>query len=140
MEPVAEIGGVRWVNDSKGTNVGATVMSLESVDGPVLLIAGGTDKGSDLTPMLDPLRKRARTMVLIGKAADRFDRFFRGKVPVERAATLEEAVRRCAEAARPGDTVLFSPACASFDQFRDYVHRGEVFREAVRALDKEAAR
>ena len=140
MEPVAEIGGVRWVNDSKGTNVGATVMSLESVDGPVLLIAGGTDKGSDLTPMLDPLRKRARTMVLIGKAADRFDRFFRGKVPVERAATLEEAVRRCAEAARPGDTVLFSPACASFDQFRDYVHRGEVFREAVRALAKEAGR
>ncbi|MBI2176830.1 MAG: UDP-N-acetylmuramoyl-L-alanine--D-glutamate ligase, partial [Candidatus Tectomicrobia bacterium] len=140
MEPVAEIGGVKWVNDSKGTNVGATIMSLESVDGPVLLIAGGTDKGSDLSPMLEPLRKRVRVMVLIGEAAGRFDRFFRGKVPVERAVTLQEAIRRCAEAARPGDTVLLSPACASFDQFRDYAHRGEVFRETVRALEKEAAR
>ncbi|MBI2132150.1 MAG: UDP-N-acetylmuramoyl-L-alanine--D-glutamate ligase, partial [Candidatus Tectomicrobia bacterium] len=140
MEPVAEIRGVKWVNDSKGTNVGATVMSLESVDGPVLLIAGGTDKGSDLSSMLEPLRKRVRVMVLIGEAAERFDRFFRGKVPVERAVTLQEAIRRCAEAARPGDTVLFSPACASFDQFRDYAHRGEVFRETVRALEKEAAR
>ncbi|MBI3024188.1 MAG: UDP-N-acetylmuramoyl-L-alanine--D-glutamate ligase [Candidatus Tectomicrobia bacterium] len=140
MEPVAEINGVKWVNDSKGTNVGATIMSLESVDGPVLLIAGGTDKGSDLSPMLEPLRKRVRAMVLIGEAAERFDRFFRGKVPVERAVTLQEAIRRCAEAARPGDTVLFSPACASFDQFRDYAHRGEVFRETVRALEKEAAR
>ncbi|MBI3127496.1 MAG: UDP-N-acetylmuramoyl-L-alanine--D-glutamate ligase [Candidatus Tectomicrobia bacterium] len=140
MEPVAEIGGVRWVNDSKGTNVGATAMSLESVEGPVLLIAGGTDKGSDLSPMIEPMRKRVRTMVLIGEAADRFEAFFRGRVPVERAATLHEAVRRCAAAARPGDTVLLSPACASFDQFRDYAHRGDVFREAVRALAKEGAR
>ena len=140
MEPVAEVGGVRWVNDSKGTNVGATVMSLESVDGPVLLIAGGADKGSDLSPLREPLRKRVRALLLIGEAADRFEQGLRGAAPIERAGTLQEAVRRCAEAARPGDTVLLSPACASFDQFRDYAHRGDVFRGLVRALEKEAAR
>ena len=140
MEPVAEIRGVRWVNDSKGTNVGATAMSLESVEGRVLLIAGGTDKGSDLAPLLGPMRKRVRSMVLIGEAAERFARFFEGVVPIERAGTLEDAVRRCARAAEPGDTVLLSPACSSFDQFRDYAHRGEVFREAVRALEREGGR
>ncbi|MEE9273841.1 MAG: UDP-N-acetylmuramoyl-L-alanine--D-glutamate ligase [bacterium] len=137
MEPIAEIGGVRWVNDSKGTNVGATAMSLRSVEGGVLLIAGGTDKGSDLAPLEGPVRERVRRMVLIGEAAGRFARFFEGMAPIDRVGGLEEAVALCAREARPGETVLLSPACSSFDQFRDYADRGEAFRRAVQALAKE---
>jgi UDP-N-acetylmuramoylalanine--D-glutamate ligase len=137
METVGRIRGVQWVNDSKGTNVGATSRSLESIEGRVLLIAGGTDKGSDLSPLAEPVKERVRRMYLIGDAADRFARFFEGLVPLERAGRLEEAIRRCADEAKEGETVLLSPACSSFDQFRDYEHRGDVFRGAVRALGKE---
>ena len=139
MEIVAEVGGATWVNDSKGTNVGATAMSIQSIEGGVLLIAGGTDKGSDLLPLLGPVRERVRKMYLIGAAAERFGEFFGEIVPVEMAGTLEEAVRRCAAEARAGDTVLLSPACSSFDQFRDFEHRGDAFREMVRALEGEGA-
>lgn len=137
METVGRVGGVLWVNDSKGTNVGATSKSLESVEGKVLLIAGGTDKGSDLTPLAGPVRERVRKMYLIGDAADRFAHFFEDLVPLDRAGTLEVAIRRCAKEAREGETVLLSPACSSFDQFRDYEHRGDIFRQSVRALEKE---
>ncbi|MFC1490992.1 UDP-N-acetylmuramoyl-L-alanine--D-glutamate ligase [Nitrospinota bacterium] len=138
MEIVGRIGGVTWVNDSKGTNVGATVMSLLSVEGGVLLIAGGTDKGSDLAPLLGPVRDRVRKMFLIGEAAERFAGCFEGVVPVDRAGTLSEAVSRCAKEAREGETVMLSPACSSFDQFRDFEHRGDAFREMARALGKES--
>ena len=134
MEVVGEAGGVRWVNDSKGTNVGATAMSLESVAGDVLLIAGGVDKGSDLAPMRPWVEKKVRRMILIGEAAERFGRFFDGCAPVVYAKTLDEAVRIAHEEAREGDTVLLSPACSSFDQFRDYAHRGDAFRQMVREL------
>ena len=134
MEIVGEAGGVRWVNDSKGTNVGATAMSLESVAGDVLLIAGGVDKGSDLSPMRVWVEKKVRRMILIGEAAERFGRFFGGCAPVVFAKTLDEAVRIAHEEARAGDTVILSPACSSFDQFRDYAHRGDAFRQMVREL------
>ncbi|MEE9255559.1 MAG: UDP-N-acetylmuramoyl-L-alanine--D-glutamate ligase [bacterium] len=140
MEIVARIGGVTWVNDSKGTNVGATAMSLLSVASGVLLIAGGTDKGSDLSPLIEPVRSRVRKMFLIGEAADRFKGFFEGVVPVDCVGTLEEAVRRSASEAKEGETVLLSPACSSFDQFRDYAHRGDAFREIVQALEGEPGR
>lgn len=139
MEVVGRIGGVTWINDSKGTNVGATAMSLMSAEGGVWLIAGGTDKGTDLAPMLGPARDRVRGMFLIGEAADRFARFFEGEVAVERTGTLGEAVRRAANLAREGETVLLSPACSSFDQFRDFEHRGDIFREMVQELSKGAA-
>ena len=134
MEVVGEMGGVRWVNDSKGTNVGATAMSLESVTGDVLLIAGGVDKGGDLTPLRTGVERKVRRMILIGEAAERFGRFFDGCAPLAYAKTLDEAVRISQEDARAGDTVLLSPACSSFDQFRDYAHRGDVFREMVQEL------
>ena len=134
MEVVGEMGGVRWVNDSKGTNVGATAMSLESVTGDVLLIAGGVDKGGDLTPLRTGVERKVRRMILIGEAAERFGRFFDGCAPLAYAKTLDEAVRISQEEARAGDTVLLSPACSSFDQFRDYAHRGDTFREMVQGL------
>lgn len=134
MEVVGERGGVRWVNDSKGTNVGATAMSLESVAGDVLLIAGGVDKGSDLAPLRACVEKKVRRMILIGEAAERFGRFFGGCAPIVYANTLDEAVRIAHEDAREGDTVLLSPACSSFDQFRDYAHRGDEFREMAQGL------
>ena len=134
MEVVGERNGVRWVNDSKGTNVGATAMSLESLAANVLLIAGGTDKGGDLAPLRAVVKRKVRQMILVGEAAERFARFFHGCVPVVLAKTLDEAVRFSHEEARRGDTVLFSPACSSFDQFRDYAHRGDVFRAMVNEL------
>ena len=134
MEVVGEMNGVRWVNDSKGTNVGATAMSLESLAGSVLLIAGGVDKGSDLTPLRAMVEEKVRRMILIGEAAGRFGRFFDGCASVVCAKTLDEAVRISREEAREGDTVLLSPACSSFDQFRDYAQRGDVFRQMVQGL------
>lgn len=134
MEVVGEMNGVRWVNDSKGTNVGATTMSLKSLAGSVLLIAGGVDKGSDLTPLSAMVEKKVRRMILIGEAAGRFGRFFDGCAPIVYAKTLDEAVRISHEEAKGGDTVLLSPACSSFDQFRDYAQRGDVFRQMVQEL------
>ncbi len=134
MEFVARSGGVTWVNDSKGTNVGATAMSLMSIEGGVLLIAGGTDKGGDLSSLLGPMRERVRKLFLIGEATDRFAAFFESVTPVDLCGTLDEAVRRAAGEVRTGETVLLSPACSSFDQFRDFEHRGDVFRELARAV------
>ena len=134
MEVVGEIGDVHWVNDSKGTNVGATAMSLESVAGDVILIAGGVDKGSDLAPLRDVVEKKVRRLILIGEAAERFGRFFDGCAPIAYAESLDEAVRIASEEAREGDTVLLSPACSSFDQFRDYAHRGDAFRQMAQEL------
>ena len=136
MEIVGRIGGVTWINDSKGTNVGATVMSLKSTEGGVWLIAGGTDKCSDLAPMLGPAKERVRGMLLIGEAMDRFSRFFGGEITVERAGTLVEAVRRASNLAQDGETVLLSPSCSSFDQFKNFEHRGDVFRQMVQELSE----
>jgi UDP-N-acetylmuramoylalanine--D-glutamate ligase len=133
-EWVADLGGVRYIDDSKGTNVGATIAAVSGIDRPLVLIAGGQGKGQDFAPLAAALRGKVRHTVLIGKDAPLLAAALAGVCTLERAATLEEAVSAAAAAARPGDAVLLSPACASLDMFRDYNHRGEVFAASVRAL------
>lgn len=130
-ELVAEREGIRWINDSKGTNVGATVAALRGMDAPVVLIAGGDGKGADFSALREVCAAHARAVVLIGRDAARIDAALAGAVPTERAVDMRDAVRRAGAHARPGDVVLLSPACASFDMFRNYEHRGEAFRAAV---------
>ena len=134
IEFVREQGGITWIDDSKGTNVGAVIEALEAVSAPVILIAGGVDKGGDYAPLIEPLRRKVRRAILCGAARDRIAAAVSGAVEVELVATLGEAVERAARIGRRGDTVLLSPACSSFDQFRDYAERGNVFKELVRAL------
>jgi UDP-N-acetylmuramoylalanine--D-glutamate ligase len=132
MERVADHRGVLWYDDSKGTNAAATAKSLADLpDGRVHLILGGRAKGEDPRVLAPLVALKARRVYLIGEAADDFARALGGAAPCERAGTLERAVAAAAAAARPGDVVLLSPACASFDQFRNYAHRGERFRELV---------
>jgi len=133
VEKVAEIDGVAWYDDSKGTNVGATVAALNGFDRPVVLIAGGDGKGQDFTPLRAAVA-RARAVILIGRDAPSIEAALAGAVPCLHATSLEEAVGLARAQARPGDAVLLSPACASFDMFRNYVHRAEVFVAAVHAL------
>lgn len=130
-ECIAEKDGVRYIDDSKGTNVGATVAALRGMTRPVVLIAGGDGKGQDFSALREPVAAHARAVVLIGRDAPLIERALAGAVPVHRARDLKEAVCCAARLARVGDTVLLSPACASFDMFRDYAHRAEVFRRAV---------
>ncbi|MFQ5895508.1 MAG: UDP-N-acetylmuramoyl-L-alanine--D-glutamate ligase [Nitrospinota bacterium] len=139
LEEVARLAGVSYVNDSKGTNVGATLRSIESFEEPLVLIAGGTDKGSSLEPLRRAVRERVRLLILLGEARERFRAFFEGEVPLQVVRDLEEAVLAAQGAARPGWVVLLSPACASFDMFRDYEERGERFRGAVERLAVRAA-
>jgi len=135
MTLVDEIAGVRYVDDSKGTNIGAVEAALASSGDRVILIAGGRDKGSDFSMLENPLRRHAKHLILIGEAAERMQAALCSIVPTTRAGTMEDAVRIAAECAQPGDTVLLSPACASFDMFTSYAHRGDVFRQAVFSLD-----
>jgi UDP-N-acetylmuramoylalanine--D-glutamate ligase len=131
MELVAEADGIAYYDDSKGTNVGAVVAALDGFPRRVVLIAGGRDKGGDYAPLAEALGRVGRAAILIGEAADKMQAAFDGVLPIERAATLEAAVEAARRLARPGDAVLLSPACSSFDMFRDYAHRSEVFRGAV---------
>jgi UDP-N-acetylmuramoylalanine--D-glutamate ligase len=131
---VAEIGGVSYVDDSKGTNVGATLAAVAGMAGPLVMIAGGDGKSQDFSPLAAAFRGKVRHVVLIGRDAPQLAQALAGVCAVEFAASLPEAVRAAARAARPGDTVLLSPACASLDMFRDYAHRGAVFAESVREL------
>ena len=132
---VAEVRGVRYYDDSKGTNVGASVAALSGLaEARAVLIAGGRDKLGDYAPLVAALRDKGRALVLIGEAADRIAAAAAGALPVERAASMPEAVRRARGLARPGDVVLLSPACSSFDMFRDYKDRGDAFVRAVREL------
>ena len=129
------IGGVDFVNDSKGTNVGATVAALDGMGCKVVLIAGGLGKGQDFTPLARAARAHARAVVLIGQDAPLIERVLAdAQVPVECASSLAQAVSRSLELAQPGDTVLLSPACASMDMFRNYGHRGQCFAEEVNEL------
>jgi UDP-N-acetylmuramoylalanine--D-glutamate ligase len=132
MELVAEANGVAYFDDSKGTNVGAVVAALAGFPRPVVLIAGGRDKGGDYAPLAAALGAVGRGAVLIGEAAERIAAALPASLPVKRAASMEEAVSTAAGLARPGDAVVLSPACSSFDMFRDYAHRADVFRAAVR--------
>jgi UDP-N-acetylmuramoylalanine--D-glutamate ligase len=135
MALVSEIRGVRYYDDSKGTNVGAVVTALEGIAEPkAVLIAGGRDKEGSYAPLVEALRIRGRAVVVIGEAAERIASAVGAVVPVHRARTLDDAVRASAEIAQPGDAVLLSPACSSYDMFRDYKHRGDEFVRAVRAL------
>jgi UDP-N-acetylmuramoylalanine--D-glutamate ligase len=131
---IADIGGVRYVDDSKGTNVGATLAAVAGMPGPLVVIAGGVSKGQDFAPLAAAFKGKVRHVVLIGKDAADVERTLAGAVSSERAASMQDAVAAAARAAAPGDTVLLSPACASFDMFRDYGHRGDVFAAAVRDL------
>ena len=131
---IADRQGVAYIDDSKGTNVGATLAAVAGMPGPVVLIAGGDAKNQNFGPLATGLRGKVRHIVLIGRDAPLIARALDGVCPIERCATLPQAVQAAARAARPGDTVLLSPACASFDMFRDYAHRGEVFAEAVQEL------
>jgi len=139
LEFVADIRGVRYYNDSKATNVDATLKALEAFPGRILVILGGKDKGSDYTVLQKPLRERAILALLIGAAADKIEKQIAGSVAIERAGILERAVEAASLAARSGDVVLLAPACASFDQFENYEHRGRVFKQLVRALEKSSA-
>ena len=137
LEFVAEIAGVRFFNDSKATNVDATLKALEAFPGGLRVILGGKDKGSDFAPLAEPLRRRALEALLIGAAADKIAVPLGGVLDVERAGTLDRAVAMAFGHASPGDTVLLSPACASFDQFQNYEHRGRVFKDIVHQLEAE---
>lgn len=130
-EPIGCAGGARWYDDSKGTNVGATVAAVSGFDAPVVLIAGGDGKGADFRPLGRALRERAdriRQVVLLGRDAPAIRSLVEGRVPVADAGTMAEAVAHARRAARPGDAVLLSPACASWDMYRDYRERGQDFR------------
>lgn len=138
LEFVAEINGVRYYNDSKATNVDATLKALDAFPGRIIVILGGKDKGSDYTPLQAPLRERAILALLIGAAAAKIASQIDGAVPIERAGTLDHAVEIASQAAHAGDVVLLAPACASFDQFQNYEHRGQVFKALVHELQQRA--
>jgi len=131
---VASIQGVEWYDDSKGTNVGATVAAVQGMTGPVVLIAGGDGKGQDFSPLKPVLKEKARAVVLIGRDAPLIEQALGGAVPTVHAADMSAAVQQAAELAQPGDSVLLSPACASFDMFSGYEERGRVFVDAVRRM------
>jgi UDP-N-acetylmuramoylalanine--D-glutamate ligase len=139
LEFVAEISGVAFYNDSKATNVDAALKAIHAFPGNLLVILGGKDKGGDFAPLATPLARRARLVLLVGAAASKIAAQLRGAVPLEQAGTVERAVERAFEFARPGDTVLLAPACASFDQFRNYEHRGEVFKGLVHRIESRVA-
>jgi UDP-N-acetylmuramoylalanine--D-glutamate ligase len=131
---VASVNGVTYINDSKGTNVGATIAAVNGMTGPLVMIAGGDGKNQDFAPLGCAFRGKVRHTVLIGRDAQAIARALQGVGTTETCSSLEEAVRAAARAAQPGDTVLLSPACASLDMFRDYTHRGAVFTQAVKEL------
>ena len=132
---VAEVRGVRYINDSKGTNVGATLAAIAGMPGSLLLIAGGDGKGQDFSPLATALHGKVRHALLIGRDAALIARAIQGACSVQLCADLAAAVNAAAQSARAGETVLLSPACASLDMFRDYAHRGDEFERAVRRLN-----
>jgi UDP-N-acetylmuramoylalanine--D-glutamate ligase len=134
---VADIAGVQYVDDSKGTNVGATIAAVAGLPGPLVLIAGGQGKGQDFTPLGEALRGKVRKAVLIGKDAPVVAAALEGVCAIDMADSMAAAVAAARDSAQAGDTVLLSPACASLDMFRDYADRGDAFAAAVRALMKE---
>jgi UDP-N-acetylmuramoylalanine--D-glutamate ligase len=133
---VGDIDGVRYIDDSKGTNVGATIAAVAGLPGPLLIIAGGEGKGQDFAPLIPAFRGKVRHAVLIGKDAPALAAALQGTCSVETVGSMQEAVEAARAAARPGDTVLLSPACASLDMFRDYGQRGDVFAAAVKSLQE----
>ncbi|GMQ87214.1 MAG: UDP-N-acetylmuramoyl-L-alanine--D-glutamate ligase [Gammaproteobacteria bacterium] len=133
---VAEVGGVRWFNDSKATNVGAALAAVRGFDEPLVLLIGGQGKGADFSGLAAGLDAHVKAVVLLGEATEEIEAALQGKVVTQRAFDMFDAVRQAAALAAPGDTVLLSPACASFDMFKDYQQRGETFMQAVRELKR----
>ncbi|MGA1874625.1 MAG: UDP-N-acetylmuramoyl-L-alanine--D-glutamate ligase [bacterium] len=134
LEFVAEVNGVRFIDDSKGTNVDAVVKAIQGLSGPIWLILGGRDKGNDYGPLISSVKERVKGILAIGESKGKVDQVFRETVPVYCMDSLEEAVRSGFHLASPGDVILLSPACASFDMFDSYAHRGQVFQHIVREM------
>jgi len=134
LELVAEINGVKFYNDSKATNTDATIKALESFKGGILLILGGRDKGSDFRVLRSLVKERVKNLIILGEASEKIGHQLSGLVPITQAENLEVATQMAFEKARPGDVVLLAPACASFDMFQNYEHRGRVFKESVQRL------
>jgi len=137
LEYVTEINNIRFINDSKATTVDSAIWALENIASPILLIAGGKDKGLDYSGVLEMARKKVREVVLIGEARQKLKGAFKGLLPINEAESLEEAVSIAFSKAKKGDSVLLSPMCSSFDMFSDYEERGRVFKEAVFKLAKD---
>ncbi len=135
LEFVRRLAGVDWYNDSKATNVDATLKAIAAFDGGLWVILGGKDKDSDYSPLTAALRAKAHGVLLIGAAADKIETQLRGAVPLLRSATIETAVAEAHARAKSGDTVLLAPACASFDQFENFEHRGREFKRLVQQLE-----
>ena len=140
IEWVRELDGVPYYNDSKATNVDAAIKALESFPGNILLIAGGRDKAGDFSALRILVRQRVKHLVLMGEAADKIRQALSGTVDMSEAPSMTEAVSMCRSLARPGDVVLLAPACASFDMFDNYEHRGRVFKDAVRSMHSNSRR
>jgi UDP-N-acetylmuramoylalanine--D-glutamate ligase len=136
MQFVARVRAVNYINDSKATNVAAAVASIDSIDGMLVLIAGGDGKGGDFSELAGALEDKLRAAVLIGKDARKIAHSLRTARPVHFAKDMAHAVQMAAACAESGDTVLLAPACASLDQFQNYMARGNAFRDAVRALQR----
>ena len=137
LEPVTEIGGVQFVNDSKATNVEAAKRAIESFDGGLVVILGGRYKGGDFSDLAEPLSARGATVVAIGEARERIATALEEKTPVHMADDMSSAVRKAFASTGPGGTVVLAPACASFDMFRDYAERGRVFKQETLRLQEE---
>ena len=137
LEPVGDVGGVRFVNDSKATNIEAARRAIESFDEGVVVILGGRFKGGDFADLGEPLAARLATVVAIGEARPLIREALGGRVTVHEAADMSGAVRTAFASAAPGHTVVLAPACASFDMFRDYAERGRVFKQEVLRLQEE---
>lgn len=136
MATIRELDGVTWINDSKGTNIEATLKSLQGLgDGSVILILGGKDKGDDFSRLADEVSRKARVVLTIGAASESIQRGLHNRVSIESCSTLDRAVARAHEIAKSGDRVLLSPACSSFDQFTSFEHRGDEFTKLVSALE-----
>lgn len=133
-QSVRQVGGVRFINDSKGTNVGATCTALQGMAAPTVLIAGGIGKSQDFSPLADALKGQGRALIVFGRDADLIAAGVAHAVPTHTASTLSDAVALARSIAQPGDTVLFSPACSSFDMFRNFEERGQAFIDSVEAL------
>ncbi|HEX5423119.1 MAG TPA: UDP-N-acetylmuramoyl-L-alanine--D-glutamate ligase [Candidatus Acidoferrales bacterium] len=138
LEFIAEIRGVSFYNDSKATNVDASLKAIEAFPGPLIVILGGKDKGAPYAPLREPLRQRARLAILIGAATEKIRSELEGSVPITNAGTLDRAVQVAMDSAQRGDTVLLAPACASFDQFENYEHRGRAFKDLVARLERQS--
>jgi UDP-N-acetylmuramoylalanine--D-glutamate ligase len=136
LEFVTEINNVKFVNDSKATTVDSTIWALKIIDKPIVLIAGGKDKGVDYNLVLNLAREKVKDVVLIGEAKKKIESVFKGFLPVDEADSLDEAVIKAYQKAKPGDCVLLSPMCSSFDMFSSFEERGNCFKKAVFALDK----